>query len=194
MIYGYSVSFSHGTTFFEENRVGGKGAALDVHVCSNASWTGVTTFKGDTANRAGAIFVWKLDVSWTGNTTFVDTVANLGGGAVYATVNTQNNCQGTTIFRNNAAVIGNGGALGIYGYDSDEESYVHISGETTFANDVALMHGGGILSNVNDVGQHVEGVTFRSNSAGIGGAVATFGTGTATNVRQSPQRSCDEEL
>ena len=94
MIYGYSVSFSHGTTFFEENRVGGKGAALDVHVCSNASWTGVTTFKGDTANRAGAIFVWKLDVSWTGNTTFVDTVANLVGGAVYTTVNIQIHCSG----------------------------------------------------------------------------------------------------
>ena len=94
VIYGYSVSFSHGTTLFEESTVGGKGAALDVHVRSNASWTGGTTFNDNTANRAGAIFVWKLDVSWTGNTTFVDTVANLVGGAVYTTVNIQIHCSG----------------------------------------------------------------------------------------------------
>ena len=83
-------------------------------------------------------------------------------------------------------MIGNGGALGIYGYDSDEDSYVNISGETTFVNNVALLHGGAIFSSSNDVGQHFEGVTFRSNSAAIGGAVATFGTGNVNELAAKP--------
>ncbi|CAN0539782.1 unnamed protein product, partial [Scytosiphon promiscuus] len=116
-------------------------------------------------------------VSWDGNTTFSDNIALADGGAVYATAGSTLHCQGTTAFTNNSAAAGNGGALGIYAFGSTEGSHVSISGETTFTSNVASLNGGAVFSSANQRGQDYEGVVFRSNSAAIGGAVATFGTG-----------------
>lgn len=175
-----------GTTSFESNRASGTGGGLNVHTSSTAYSTGVTTFTGNTANRAGAMWVWQSSVSWNGITTFSDNVAHTDGGAVYATLTHNIVARGTTIFRNNTASTGNGGALGLYGSLSSVGSNVSISGDTTFTNNTAHGSGGGIFSAANPHGQHIEGAAFLFNSARVGGAVATFGTGNDDECTPSP--------
>ena len=172
-----------GTTTFEDNAVNSTGGGFTIHTNSKASWTGETTFARNIGYRAGALFVWSSDVFWTGNTTFADNIADTDGGAVYATVGSSIGWQGTTVFRNNTATTGNGGALGVYGYLSDEGAYVNVSGCTTFINNSAFASGGAIFSSANSEGHYFEEVVFQSNSASVGGAVATFGTGNGDELQ-----------
>lgn len=130
--------------------------------------------------------MWASDISWTGNTTFANNVAHGDGGAVYATVGSNMHCQGVTTFRNNTSTAGNGGALGVYEFGSADGSYANISGKATFTDNVALLNGGAVFSSANRRGQNYEEVVFRSNSAAIGGAVATFGTGNNDEVIATP--------
>lgn len=100
-------------------------------------------------------------------------------------------CHGTTTFRNNTALTQNGGAVAIYGYGvfgdaSGEDPPVNIFGHTTFTNNSAFVNGGAVFSSGNPRGQYYEGVVFRSNSARIGGAVATFGTGMGNEDERFP--------
>lgn len=175
-IYENGIGAWTGKTTFERNTANWTGGGLNVHTSSKASWTGTTTFEQDVANRGGAMWVWDSDVSWSaGNTTFADNLAHGDGGALYATINHRIVCDGHTTFRNNTAATGDGGALGLYGSMSIA-SFVSISGEATFTNNTAFGNGGGVFSSANPAGQLFENVTFQSNSAGVGGAVATYGT------------------
>ena len=185
-IYNVSVGNWSGTTTFEGNAIVGDGGGLNVHTFSNAFWSGGTTFTGNVARRAGALWIWHANVAWTGSTLFADNIAYKDAGAVYATITHGILCQGTTTFRNNTAITGNGGALGLYGSLSSGGSVVNISGETTFVNNSAFGSGGAIYSSANPDGQHFEQVEFRSNWARLGGAVATFGTGNGDEVTPSP--------
>ncbi|CAM9283275.1 unnamed protein product, partial [Laminaria digitata] len=99
---------------------------------SVVSWTGVTKFAGNVAvDKAGALRLSQSTASWTGYTTFADNVGHRHGGAVYAIVSSRIICQGTTVFLNNSATTGDGGALATYGAWSGQSSYVNISSETT---------------------------------------------------------------
>ena len=182
----YCVGNWSGTTTFAGNTAVVTGGGLNVHTSSKAFWTGVTAFTGNSADRAGAMWVWRSAVSWNGFTTFADNVAYSDGGALYATLNHDITARGITIFSNNTAVNGNGGALGLYGSLSGDGSDVHIAGDTTFINNSASGSGGAIFSAANPHGQHFEGVEFMFNSARVGGAVATFGTGNADECTPSP--------
>ncbi|CAM9638544.1 unnamed protein product, partial [Laminaria digitata] len=134
----------------------------------------------------GAVFVYESEIFMDGNTTFSNNTAYLDGGAVIVNFGSKMFGRGTTTFHSNTAAAGDGGALGIYGYFSDKGSYADISGETTFANNSAFAHGGAIFSTANFQGNYFEELVFRSNRAGIGGAVTTFGTGNADNLVASP--------
>ena len=181
-----SVGIWSGTTTFAGNTAVVTGGGLDVNSYSKVSWTGVTTFTGNSADRAGALWLWRSAVSWNGNTTFAENMACTDGGAVYATLNHNITCRGTTIFSNNIARRGNGGALGLYGSLSSEGSSVNMAGDTTFTNNSASSSGGAIFSAANPHGQHFEKVEFMFNTARVGGAVATFGTGNADECALSP--------
>ena len=165
------------TTTFESNTAYVTGGGLNVHTSSSAFWTGVTTFTGNTADRAGAVWIWRSFVSWDGITTFADNTADSDGGAVYATLAHNIIGRGTTTFKNNTAATGSGGALGLY---------VDIPGDTTVSDNSVSRNGGAISSAANPRGLHFEDVSFWFNSARVGGAVATFGTGNADECTPSP--------
>ena len=169
-----SVGAWSGTTTFKTNAVGYTGGGLVVHTSSNAFSTDATTFTSNVANRAGAVLVWSSSISWSGSTTFSHNIAYTDGGSVYATIGSNVYCNGLTTFRNNVVTAGN---LGLYTFGSSQGSYANISGKITFANNIASVNGGAVFSSANPQGQDHQGVLFQSNSAGIGGAVATFGTG-----------------
>lgn len=183
-----SVGSWTGETTFERNTATWSGGGLCVQASSRASWTGTTTFQYNTAGRAGAMFVYGSSVSWSaGNTTFAHNRAHNDAGALYATLDHRIECSGFTTFRNNTAAAGNGGALGLYGSMSSS-SIVDIAGDATFANNTALLNGGGVFSSANPNGQHFENVTFQHNSANVGGAVATFGTGNGDEINPQPAK------
>lgn len=189
MFSDYCLVAWSGTTTFAGNTVRSAGGAINLSWESVASWSGLTTFTGNTAYRGGALWVDSASSSWTGTTTFTDNVALLDGGAVYGTINPRIRCQGTTTFRNNTAIAGNGGGLAIFGRGAvDNVPYVNISGEATFTGNRAFQYGGAVFSSSNPDGQYFEGVTFEFNSASIGGAVATFGTGNGNELTASPTR------
>ncbi|CAN0494937.1 unnamed protein product, partial [Scytosiphon promiscuus] len=120
------------------------------------------------------------------DTVFTDNVAHKDGGAIHAIVSSRITCQGTTRFIRNAATTGQGGALALYGSWSGESSRIIITGEATFTENVAFATGGAIFSSANARGQYFENVIFHTNSAGVGGAVATYDNGDDENVFPAP--------
>ena len=74
-IYNVSVGNRSGTTTFEGNAIVGDGGCLNIHTLSNAFWSGETTFTGNVANRAGALWIWDANVAGTGSTLFADNIA-----------------------------------------------------------------------------------------------------------------------
>lgn len=185
-LFDDSLGSWSGNTTFKGNTAIFTGGGLTVHTGSQALWTGETTFTGNIANGGGAIFVWGANVSWAGITVFADNIADLDGGAVYTPIESNIYCRGTTTFRNNTATTGNGGALSIDASSATVGSNVNISNNTLFVDNVAFLIGGAIFSSAVAGGQHFEGVTFRSNSAAIGGAIAIMGNGDANDITASP--------
>eukprot|EP00752_Nemacystus_decipiens_P008612 g7691.t1 len=187
--YEYVAGSWTGQTTFERNTASWTAGALDVHTYSKVAWNGTTTFEHNTADRGGAMFVWLSEVAWTaGNTTFAHNIAVDDGGALYATLNHVIECNDHTVFWNNTAAEGDGGALGLYGSGASGSSVVNISGDVTFTSNTAFGNGGGVFSSANTAGQHFENVTFQYNSASVGGAVATFGTGNGDESTPAPAR------
>ncbi|CAB1105335.1 unnamed protein product [Ectocarpus sp. CCAP 1310/34] len=188
MMYDGVTGSWTGETTFEHNTALWTAGALTVHTSSRASWTGTTAFEHNTADRGGAMFVWASEVLWSaGNTTFAHNLAYDDGGALYATLDHRIECSGgRTTFWNNTAAAGDGGALGLYGSMALSSSVVNISGDVTFTNNSAFGNGGGVFSSANTAGQYFEGVTFQYNSAAVGGAVATYGTGNGDEVTPVP--------
>lgn len=186
MIFNSSVGTWSGDTTFARNMGSDGGGGLNVNSDSNASWTGVTSFIGNMGKRGGAMFVWNSNLAWTESTTFADNVADLDGGAVYATIEADIRCQGSTAFLNNTAATGNGGALSVHGSTINRGSYVEISDNATFVNNFAFAIGGAVHISASAGPQYFEGVEFRSNSAGIGGALAVFGGGNDNEATTDP--------
>lgn len=180
-----SVGAWSGSTTFIRNAPPRFRGGIYIARDSHASWTSATTFTNNIADRGGALSMEFSNLSWTGNTVFTDNIAYLDGGVAYVSQRSHLYCQGTTTFRNNTAMTRNGGVLGVYGIVPDAGPAVNISGETTFANNTSFANGGAIVSAASPGGQYYEGVIFQYNSATIGGAVASFGTGTATNLTDS---------
>lgn len=135
--------------------------------------------------------VYGADISLGGITTFADNVANLDGGAVHVSASSLTVSRDTTTFSNNSATTGGGGALGIYGFLSDNSAIVNMYGETFFTGNIASANVGAIYSASNPTGQFFQDATFHSNSATWGGAVATFGTGNGNELEELPTYSGD---
>eukprot|EP00903_Cladosiphon_okamuranus_P008551 g8209.t1 len=133
------------------------------------------------------MFFWASEVSWSaGNTTFAHNLARDNAGALYVTVDHRIECSDHTTFWNNTAAAGDGGALGLYRSLASSDSFVHISREATFANNRAFANGGGVFLSASKAARNFEDLTFRNNSAAVGGAVATFGTRNSDEITSEP--------
>lgn len=160
---------------------------------ANLFWEGDgTNFSSNTAARSGgAIFSTDSTVSWTGGATYFssNSVITLGydggggGGAIFVQFCPSSLMwDGNTIFSHNAAGR-NGGAVAFFwaslAPSATEGITVDIHG-ATFIGNTAAGRGGGIfvLDSPHDTLNFTD-LTFQSNSASTGGAVAISGTGVA---------------
>ncbi|CAM9601541.1 unnamed protein product, partial [Ectocarpus fasciculatus] len=152
-----------------------------------ASWAGETEFSGNTAQSGGVMFIRNASTaSWTGVTNFTSNQAFFDGGAIvspqldseYNPIESNLNFNGTTTFFNNTCG-GNGGGMALYGGCAlviDTEMGV------SFIENTAAVSGGAVFVSSAGTGLVFPTTSFVSNSAQIGGAVATFGSGGSKGV------------
>lgn len=114
------------------------GGALFV-VDSYVSWSGKTSFSGNTANfEGGALYAFFPSVvSWSGETSYSGNTAGSQGGALGGTASNVSWRGATNFFGNTAG--SHGGALVV-----EYESQVSWSGETSFSGNTAGMSGGAL--------------------------------------------------
>lgn len=181
------VSWS-GDTKFDGNTAGSSGGAVFIYNQSYISWTGDTTFSSNRAlTSGGALFVYDgTSVGWTGTTTFSSNVASADGGVVgtfslHASSNPRQSSlviDGPTTFSNNTCGA-NGGVFALLGGLS---VYVGTAVDVVFSSNHAEVAGGAVFVSGTDVGPIFTSASFLSNSAQVGGAVSTVGTG---NLKQA---------
>ena len=159
------------------------GGALTVSG-STVSWSADTALVGNAAQFGGALFIYNgSSVSWTGDTEFSSNAARSDGGAIatplsgasYSPLDSALIINGSTFFDDNTSGA-NGGAVALLGGCS-----VDIGGgvaEVVFANNTADVAGGALFLSGTGFGPTFSGVGFVSNSAQVGGAVSTVGSGT----------------
>lgn len=149
---------------------------------SIVSWNSSTTFEGNTALFGGAIFVWNgSTVSWTGDTEFKSNEARGDGGAVGSPAfDSDYNFGGSTLLINGSTVFvnntshANGGALALI---EGLSLYFHPGVDVSFVDNTAAVAGGAVFVSGTGVGTKFTNVSFVSNSAQIGGAVSSVGSG-----------------
>ncbi|CAN0108913.1 unnamed protein product [Ectocarpus sp. 12 AP-2014] len=184
---------------------GGQGGSIRAYD-SNMSWIGNgTRFSSSSSSEGGAMYVTRANLSWDGNGThFNNNSASFTGGAIRATESKaswhgdmtffSNNsasdvggainmdyggslwCDGNTIFSNNVAG-GDGGALALTAVQAHDYfiPVVHMSGGAFVGNTAAGDGGATYMSDIE--GRHnFEDITYESNSATNGGAVAASRT------------------
>eukprot|EP00752_Nemacystus_decipiens_P012586 g11146.t1 len=150
---------------------------------STIHWSGNTTrFAENTAGLSGgALFIWNGSlVDWEGDTTFASNEAGTDGGAVaspgfdsaYNFVSSTLVVNGSTAFVNNTSGA-NGGALAVSDGLSVSISALNVS----FMENAAEVAGGAIYVSGTGIGPVFTGVGFFSNTAQVGGAVSTVGSG-----------------
>lgn len=172
----------NGQTVFEGNSARDGGAAY-VSDASSLSWEADTIFRENLASGSGGgLFIGgDAEVSWEGKTDFSHNRADMNGGAVVSAlsgvtgaVGTRVSMNGNTSFCNNSC--GNyGGALMVSGPVS-----LNMRSEgVIFKENSAGSAGGAICLTGVGVGPEFRGIQLDSNSAQIGGAVYSTGSGTA---------------
>ncbi|CAN0196399.1 unnamed protein product [Ectocarpus sp. 12 AP-2014] len=171
-----------GDTRFEGNSARNGGA---VHVSGTScpiAWSGETTFEGNfVSGSGGGLFVGEgAEVNMTGRTDFSNNHADVNGGAVVSALNSVTDAtesiisiDGITSFFNNSCQSC-GGALMISG----SVSLSFASDGTQFLQNVAESAGGAVCLTGVGEGPTFGGILFDSNSAQIGGAVRSTGSGT----------------
>ena len=173
-----TVSWS-GPTIFSGNTAFLSGA-IDIRSSSNVSWSGPTEFVGNSADvSGGSISITKGNLSWTGDTKFTSNTAGFGG-AVYSSGQSLGDVNiyiyGKTVFENNTAPAGLGGALYFFG-DISMEIDRFIS--PIFVGNKASVSGGAIYLIGNGNGESpvfvFTNVTFENNESGNGGGIDSFG-------------------
>ncbi|CBJ48858.1 polymorphic Outer membrane protein G/I family [Ectocarpus siliculosus] len=166
-------------TKFVRNTADSLGGALYVSL-SRMSWSAATEFDGNSALSGGSIFMWNSShVEWTGDTEFISNEASLDGGVIgsFSTDSVSNQgstlvMNGTTAFVNNTCGA-NGGALALLGGLA-----VNIGTENvSFIGNAAEVAGGAVFVSGTGFGPIFTGARFISNSAQVGGAVSTVGSG-----------------
>lgn len=197
---GISVSFGSelswsGPTHFSGNVARNSGGALTVS-SSTVSWAAETTLVGNVAQSGGGLFIFNgSKVSWTGETEFSSNEARSDGGAIaapstdvaYSPLASTLGIDGTTAFANNTSGA-NGGALALLGGCSVAIGAAGLE----FRDNSADVAGGAVFVSSTGFGPTFWDVNFVSNSAQVGGAVSTIGSGNekdATNiVAQNPTK------
>ena len=193
-----SVATWSGDAVFTNNLAGhedddlnpGWGGALHVENSSEVSWSGDTLFEGNDAVVGGALFVRRGSyVGWTGSTIFSSNAATADGGAVvspesdpeYNPLDSTLHIGATTTFFNNTSGT-NGGGLSLLGACSlDVDHGVAIS----YIENSAVVAGGAVFVSGAGSGPSFSGATFVANSAQVGGAVSTFGSGNSKSVSEA---------
>eukprot|EP00903_Cladosiphon_okamuranus_P021507 g19772.t1 len=177
---GSSVSWHRGL-HFRGNSAEKVAGALYVSL-SRISWSGSTQFVANKAGlSAGALFMWNgSHVEWTGDTKFTSNEAGADGGAVgspgfdleYNFLSSTLVINGSTTFVNNTSRA-NGGALAL----SEGVSVSILAANVSFIDNSATTAGGAVHVSGSGVGPVFTGIDFLSNSAQVGGAVSTVGSG-----------------
>lgn len=176
---GSTLSWEVDTTF-KDNLAFESGGALCIVDHSNVSWSAKTTYDNNTADFGGAIFMgYDSTVAWNGDTVFTSNTAHSNGGAVGSSVSdaglgpSSMFINGSTTFMDNRCGA-SGGGLAVIGALLMAFETTNI----TFSGNVAEVGGGAVFVSGAGIGPVFRGVRFISNSAEIGGAVYTTGTGT----------------
>eukprot|EP00752_Nemacystus_decipiens_P017698 g15868.t1 len=194
--FGSALHFSLGShaswdpqiTKFVDNSAGAWGTLLAS--ASEVIWSGETVFEGNDAASGAAIFLLNdAYVGWTGETTFSSNKATIDGGAVASpesdpTNNPQNSTLhigATTTFLNNTSGA-NGGGLSLLGACALK---VDPGVDVSYVSNSAAVSGGAVFVSGAGTGPAFYGAMFVSNSAQVGGAVATFGSGNSKSVSEA---------
>eukprot|EP00752_Nemacystus_decipiens_P012585 g11145.t1 len=178
---GSSISW-HGDLDFADNSAAMVAGALYVSR-SRVSWSGSTEFVGNTAVvlSGAALFMWNgSHVEWTGDTKFTSNEARGDGGAVgcpgfdsnYNFFSSTLVVNGSTVFVNNTSKA-NGGALAL----TEAVSVFILDANVSFIENAADVAGGAIHVSGSGIGPVFAGIDFMGNTAQIGGAVSTVGSG-----------------
>lgn len=177
------VSSSHvswgGEANFYNSRAGKTGGAIDVKNESVVAWDGGGTFFNNSATYGGAVFLAEGSaMNWTGAADFISNSATLYGGAVGSLPNPDQTpssivIDGVTNFINNTC-SGNGGAIALMG-----ELYLKLgsTAELGFSQNSAKIAGGAMIISDTTEPPTFIGASFISNSAKLGGAVYSSGSG-----------------
>ena len=193
-----SFHLQDGVTTFSKNVVGLHGGAVYVSKRCNASWSEVTTFSGNVADRGGAVSVGNGGkASWAGVTTYSGNVGHNVAGAVGVREGGHASWTGMTTFLGNSAEVA-GGAVSMNRCNASwagkvifSENYAHKggavsvtlsevswAGEVIFSGNIALGDGGGVnawasslsFSDVAEAGWGTRTLFF-NNTAESGGAL-----------------------
>lgn len=178
------ASWSGPMTIFVNNSASAWGALYVSE--SEASWSGETLFAGNDASSGGVVFVRRSYVGWTGETTYLSNEATVDGGAVpspefdstYNPKESTLHIGATTTFLHNTSGA-NGGGVALLGACSLE---VDTGVEVSYTRNSAAVAGGGVFVSGAGAGPAFSSALFVSNSAQVGGAVSTFGSGSSKSV------------
>ncbi|CAM9835026.1 unnamed protein product [Pylaiella littoralis] len=172
-----NVSWDGDGTEFSNNSAYVSGGAIFA-ILSTVSWDGDgTKFSNNFVGiDGGAIHASSSTVSWVGDgTEFVSNSADIIGGAIYAYISSDVSWGGNTTFSTNVAGV-NGGALALIALDAKQKPVIGAA----FIDNIAG-GGGAIYLSKCEEGLNFTDVTFQSNNASDGGAVAAYVTGTVDN-------------
>eukprot|EP00752_Nemacystus_decipiens_P006539 g5890.t1 len=196
-----SICTGTGTTVFKANSGAQDGGAVRV-AHSDLHFVGDTSFIDNFASRMGGALLAADDAAVnfsgttnaTGNSAATGGAFNLAGDSLIATNLTFG---GKTVIANNTALEGDGGGMAVTqgcrvffddavtfvdniagddggGLSIDGDSLLRFSGNTLFSGNSAGSKGGAVYANGNVDGLTYDGAVFESNSAAIGGAIASY--------------------
>ena len=159
-----------GMHYFRRN-TGGRGSAVFMFR-SSLSFNRTNHFEDNSAGRGGALYISNSTVTLFGDAYFLSNSATSRGGALYLLLSTVVfTGPGENVFDNNYS-----GNFGGVAYMSTGNIILeNENSTTTFRNNLADSIGGCIMSNDGYL-QLTGDITFESNQADYGGALALYGT------------------
>lgn len=180
MAVAYSSEVSCGGPCRFSGNTARAGGAMTVGF-STVSWSAGVALVGNTAESGGALFIYNgSNVTWTGVTEFSSNEALFDGGAIatplsgvsFSPLDSTLTVRGATSFANNTSGA-NGGALALLGGCAADLG----SADVVFSGNSADVAGGAVFLSSTGFGPTFSGASFVSNSAQVGGAVSTVGSG-----------------
>lgn len=164
---GSSLSFSGASSFDGNSALGDGGGGALAAVNSTLSWEGLTSFSGNrAAGDGGAVFADASSVEWQGNTEMFNNSAPGFGGALFAAFTVVVWRASATFIGNHVSSDGSGGTICALFGSS-----VSWEGEMTrFAGSSGGLVGGALFANNANVSWSGR-TEFMGNSAASGGAV-----------------------